>query len=45
MIPNLPLIFWVGFAVKGNNELTESVVFAGEIKEEIERIKTYRQII
>ena len=45
MIPNLPLIFWVGFAVKGNNELTESVVFASETKSEIERIKNNRKII
>lgn len=45
MIPNLPLIIGVGFAVKGNNELTESVVFASEIRKEIERIKTYQQMI
>ena len=45
MIPNLPLIFGVGFAVKGNDELTESVVFAGEIQKNIERIKTHRQEI
>lgn len=45
MIPNLPLIFGVGFAVKGNNELTESVVFASEIQKDIERIKTHRQVI
>lgn len=45
MIPNLPLIFGVGFAVKGNYELTESVVFAGEIQKNIERIKTHRQVI
>lgn len=45
MIPNLPFIFGVGFAVKGNNELTESVVFASEIQKDIERIKTHRQVI
>lgn len=45
MIPNLSLISAVGFAVKGNNELTDSVVFAGEIQKNIERIKTHRQVI
>lgn len=45
MIPSLPLIFGVGFAVKGNNELTESVIFAGKTKIEIEQIKTRKQLI